>query len=560
MMNKLFSLIKSDKSSHRSIQHLFGLNILMVGLVLVIGGVVIFSITQKGRTRNLENLAQTIKLAHQFNTFFEKEIPFRSQVDMFSFSTQQTHHEIVRFVEDNTISRQSLRSALDELDANHRKMIEMWPADLMDSEIEVVNGNVTILNDIVQEMLEIKSPVQLAELANDGHHLALDLSKIMKSIQLKLSERASIANNNVIEANNAVIENGKQLRILLNSLTNKSVFIMVALFLFVIMLQSSIYFIIKKRMLYLVDRIKRIADGEKDLTSRLEINTNDELGKIAHWINVFIEKLQSVIHEVVISSGALNTSSESLYDLSVKMSTAADNVTSRSDSVAKATEEMNMNMSMVAASAEEASVNVSLVATERIKKTSEQVNDFGRSAKEITEITETISEISEQTNLLALNATIEAARAGEAGKGFAVVANEIKELAKKTSSATEKIKKKIEAIQSKTSSTISEIDEISSVINEVNELVSEIAASIEEESMATKEISRNMVQFSDGIKEVSSKTLETASATKLIVNDISELNQKNSEISNSSAILNVSADELAKLADQIKKLVSTFKV
>jgi methyl-accepting chemotaxis protein len=115
----------------------------------------------------------------------------------------------------------------------------------------------------------------------------------------------------------------------------------------------------------------------------------------------------------------------------------------------RAAEEMTATINEIAQNAEKAGA-ISDQAVDKAGETSGQMEGLGQAAEGIGKVVETITEISEQVNLLALNATIEAARAGEAGKGFAVVANEIKELAKQTSTATLEIKEKIANIQGST--------------------------------------------------------------------------------------------------------------
>jgi methyl-accepting chemotaxis protein len=403
----------------------------------------------------------------------------------------------------------------------------------------------------------------------------------------KLEEIEKVVNTSALKTNEIIEENVDRLKKLLSSLNRQILMIMILLFALVIGQQCRLYFKLRKRLRQLVERVRDIAEGEGDLTARLDINTRDDIGDMAQWFNKFIEKLQGIVKEIVATAATLNISSSDLYDLSVNMATAAKEVSANSKNVALAAEDVSTNMESVAASTEQASINVGLVASaveqmtctvtdisqntenarriagdavEQTKATSLRIIEYGKSAQEITAITETITEISEQTNLLALNATIEAARAGEAGKGFAVVANEIKELARKTSEATGEIKRKIGAIQDNTVATVDEIGRISQVIGGVNDLVAEIASAIEEQSVTTQEISENIVQFSDGIKEVDTKVAQSASATSNITRDILELNRKNSEVSANSSKLNVCADELSKLADQVTVLAANFKV
>ncbi len=332
--------------------------------------------------------------------------------------------------------------------------------------------------------------------------------------------------------------------------------------------------------------LKDIAQGEGDLTKRLEVKTKDEVGDLARWFNTFIEKLQAIINDIAGNVTVLTTSSSDLSDLSGYMATGATKMSTKSDNVASAAEEMNSNLTSAAAAMEQASTNVNMVvaSTEEMTATineiaekSEMANNIsadavsqaqsvtskmdklGVVAKEIGKITEVITEISEQTNLLALNATIESARAGEAGKGFAVVATEIKELAKQTSEATLKIKEQIGDIQSSTSETATEITQITQIINNVNEIVSTIATAVEEQSVTTKEIANNISQASHGISEVNENVAQSSNMAEDITKNISEVNQSVSEMSNSSSKVNISAESMSELAGQLKDLVSKFK-
>ncbi|MBU2429351.1 MAG: methyl-accepting chemotaxis protein, partial [Proteobacteria bacterium] len=222
-----------------------------------------------------------------------------------------------------------------------------------------------------------------------------------------------------------------------------------------------------------VNGLQDAAEGEGDLTKRLKVNSHDEIGELARWFNIFMEKLQMMIKSISENTNDLTRSTGNLFTISSQMSENADQISCRSenvstsasnmsvnmDSMAHVMEQTATNMTMVAAAAEQMNAtivgiarnsekarNITLNAVTQTRNTSKTIADLGQSAQEIGKVTETITGISEQTNLLALNATIEAARAGEAGKGFAVVANEIKDLARQTASATLEIKNKIKGI------------------------------------------------------------------------------------------------------------------
>ncbi|MCP4116064.1 MAG: methyl-accepting chemotaxis protein [Desulfobacteraceae bacterium] len=333
--------------------------------------------------------------------------------------------------------------------------------------------------------------------------------------------------------------------------------------------------------------LKDIAQGEGDLTKRIRIKNKDEVGELSDWFNQFIDKLQKIIGDIAGNATTLDHSSSALSGLSEEMSMGADTMAEKTNMVATAAEEMSSGMSSVAAASEEASTNVNLVAaaTEEMTSTineiaqnsekarsvtmemvsqaqtmSSKINELGSAALDIGNVTETITQISEQTNLLALNATIEAARAGEAGKGFAVVANEIKELAGQTAAATQEIKGKIDGIQGSTQETVVEIEKISNVIDSVNDIVATIATAVEEQSVTTKDISENLQQASIGIQEVNENVVQTSGVAGEISGDIADVSTTVTGVAQNSASVRTNSEELSALAEELNKLVGTFKI
>ncbi|MBF0376037.1 MAG: methyl-accepting chemotaxis protein [Desulfamplus sp.] len=340
-------------------------------------------------------------------------------------------------------------------------------------------------------------------------------------------------------------------------------------------------------VLEMAEALKDIAQGEGNLTMRINIASKDEVGELAGWFNQFIQKLQNMIQDIASNATILKQSSHDMSKLSNNMSSASDDMAKGLSSVAASTEEMSSNMNSVAAASEEASVNINIVASSTNQMTS-TINDIAQNANtaksitskavnisnttsanidkmsaitcEIGKVTSVITEISEQTKLLALNATIESARAGEAGKGFAVVANEIKELARHTAEATLKIRDQIGGVQGSTEQMVKDIAEVVHVIIEIDGIVSAIAVAVEEQSAITEEIAENISQASRGITDVNENVSQSSVVASDIAKDISSVNHLGSDIAKSSSKVNKSASELSELAEKLQEMVNRFKV
>ncbi|VFQ45941.1 methyl-accepting chemotaxis protein [Desulfoluna butyratoxydans] len=344
---------------------------------------------------------------------------------------------------------------------------------------------------------------------------------------------------------------------------------------------------ISKPVKQVVAGLRDIAEGEGDLTMRLVVDTKDEVGEMARWFNLFMEKLQAIIKDIGATSTKVDGSSDTLIDISGRLSTGAENTADRAEALSGAATGMSENLANIVAAIEESSSNSTMVASaaEEMSVTIHEIVDntakargisdeavsqskeaagkmvaLRHAAEEIGQVTETISAISEQINLLALNATIEAARAGDAGKGFAVVANEIKELAAQTAEATEGIKEQIETVQGTTSETAGEIDQIAGIIERVNAIVATITSSVNEQSTATKDIANNISFVSRGISDINENVTQSFSVSKALTEDISQINQEAGDIAGSSAQLSSHAEQLREMAARVNGIVGRFKV
>jgi len=340
-------------------------------------------------------------------------------------------------------------------------------------------------------------------------------------------------------------------------------------------------------LIQITGMVKDISEGEGDLTKRLLVASQDEVGKLAGYFNDFMGKLQFIIQKVAMDTQSVASSSTELTAISEETSASSKESLDKASSVAAAAEEMSANTVSVAAGMEQANTSLHAVATaveemtatvgeiarnsEKAHATTEQaayqVDQFslvmqglGQSAQEIGKVTETITSISSQTNLLALNATIEAARAGAAGKGFAVVASEIKELAQQTAAATSEIKEKITTIQGSTAGAVADIDKIVQVIPDVNEIVMSIAAAIQEQATVTQDIAGNIAQASSGVRDANSRIAQTSAVSGSIAKEISDVSSSVGQMALASTQVQTSALELSQLAEKLGQMVAKFKV
>jgi methyl-accepting chemotaxis protein len=309
----------------------------------------------------------------------------------------------------------------------------------------------------------------------------------------------------------------------------------------------------------MIRMVKDLAEGEGDLSKRLNISSHDELGELANWFNTFLDEIHRIISNVTRTAEQVASSSEELNITSQKITSNSSETSAQADVVSKAAEAVSQNLQTVATGAEQMGDSIKEIARNAnqaakmatsavtvAETATATVSALGVSSTEIGEVIKVITSIAQQTNLLALNATIEAARAGEAGKGFAVVANEVKELAKATAHATEDISRKIEAIQSNTQAAVNAIASISGVIHQINGISSTIAAAVEEQDATTNEMSRNAQAAAQGGAEITRNIAGVAEAAQSTTHGATATEE--------------AARQLVEMSTQLRRLVGQFKI
>jgi len=295
-----------------------------------------------------------------------------------------------------------------------------------------------------------------------------------------------------------------------------------------------------------------------DLTVRPQVDSADELGRMATALSAAQDQLRALMSSVVGSADAVAASSEELSASAAQIAASAEQTSVQSGSVSGAADEVSRSVATVAAGAEEMSASIREIAQNaneaarvaagavtEAETTNATIQKLGLSSKEIGDVVKVITSIAEQTNLLALNATIEAARAGEAGKGFAVVANEVKELAQETARATEDIARRVETIQADTGGAVAAIGRISEVIGQINDYQLTIASAVEEQTATTNEMSRSVAEAAGGTTEIASTITGVSSAAGSTTQALGQTR--------------VAVDELARMAGELRTTVGAFR-
>jgi methyl-accepting chemotaxis protein len=316
-----------------------------------------------------------------------------------------------------------------------------------------------------------------------------------------------------------------------------------------------------------------IARGEADLTRRLTVVRNDEIGSLSQSFNQFVESVHQLVSESLEYSHQLETLSDSSHSNAKANNEAIQLQQGEISQVAAAINEMSSTSAEVAQNAGDTADATQKASTEgkngianasenrtRMGKLTDQIDTatgvigkLDEQALRINTILSTIQDIAEQTNLLALNAAIEAARAGDQGRGFAVVADEVRALSQRTHQATGEIQNMIETLQEQTQQAVS-------IMNSSKTLTDETAHGAQQVTLSLNAIGESIEDISSRAQSIAEASREQNIATEEISRIATAIQDASNQLANNVDQATAQSDDLHGVSRKIRQNLSRFKV
>jgi methyl-accepting chemotaxis protein len=320
----------------------------------------------------------------------------------------------------------------------------------------------------------------------------------------------------------------------------------------------------------MLDVMKNFANG--DLTVRLNASNDDEIRQLADGFNAAVENIRQLaanviqaVYSTTLASELIASSSNQLADGMTRQKAQIDDIThaieGMSAIITDNTEQASAAAHESAQASDDAKDGGEIVAetisgmnsiANVVMSSADTVQALGASSEQIGEIVQVIEEIADQTNLLALNAAIEAARAGEQGRGFAVVADEVRKLAERTQKATKQIAVTIKKIQTDTAHAVG-------AMRKGTEQVEHGKVAAAKAAQALDRIIDRTSRVANVISQLASASERQAATSRTITERVEGINAVAHDAASAAQQMNLTADELNALTDNLQTLVGQFQ-
>jgi methyl-accepting chemotaxis protein len=395
-----------------------------------------------------------------------------------------------------------------------------------------VEASISKTTSLSPEILRILTALQ----EHNAQHTAtrVELSKNISAV-------STGANDATIEASTGLYD----------MLTATSRVIMFFIVLVIIVGVTSLVFInfsVVRKLKDFVGMVGNFTSGDGDLTKRIPVTSEDEIGQLAKNVNMFVESIQDIIQQVKNASDDVASGNTQLAATMEELSSTFNSQSEQVNSVA-------LNMSGISNTSQNVVMSLAdnIAKMQQSETLGETISNLVQSSSKIGEILSVINDVADQTNLLALNAAIEAARAGDAGRGFAVVADEVRKLAERTQRSTSEIAQIITTLQKDSGMAASEMTKTAEGVNIGMEGIQTTSQLFEAVVGAVYEVSSSTTKMNDDVNEQYEMTNNVTDNTQAIASGIEESVHVVNEVSST-------VSHLQKEAEILKSIVAQFKV